>query len=593
MRTWHFWLLALIALAHFATFAAKPAHIDDTIYLETVKGILADPLRPLCNTLLWEMEARPIYTFALNPPLYNYQQAALVALFGWNLPLLHLLAAGYVFLAGLAVFSLARRFSRWPVAALLLVMTSPTLLPQTNLMLDVPGMALVCSAVACWVKGIDAGSRRWLALGSAAAAAALLTKYNSVVVLPLLLWYALLHRRVRSAAWLLVPVAALGLWCLHNRLFLPNGTIHLFQAQGRFGVTGAPVFAQAVKAIESWGSSFVFLPALAILLRVHRRTALEIAAAAVLIGLFAIEMSMLRGAMSGPGTAFGTIAEMLARLVGLAWSPGKGPAQIPIWPEYLCFVGNGTLLFASIALGARCVQAGTRWNKDTLFLIAWPLGMCAFNSLFAPHQAPRYYFPAFAALPLLLLRAMEATGVPFTKSWVGASVAVQALVGLLLALSDTAFASGSRAHVEKLLTLPVRNDVPICYVAHWGFQYYAGQSDRLRCLAATDASPLVGGIVAVIVDTPSQEYPMWLRTIAATRDPQVLESELRAADGSLSKLRFRRAMPTQTVSHPWPFQTICIGGSALLYAPGGYHGLLPYAWSREPFLVMEVLQRVP
>ena len=45
----HWVLPAAIALVHFLLLVAKPAHIDDTIYLETVKGILADPLRPLCK----------------------------------------------------------------------------------------------------------------------------------------------------------------------------------------------------------------------------------------------------------------------------------------------------------------------------------------------------------------------------------------------------------------------------------------------------------------------------------------------------------------------------------------------------------------
>jgi len=52
MRDWL--VVAGVALLHLLTFLNKPAHIDDTLYLATVRGILADPLRPLANVYNWE-----------------------------------------------------------------------------------------------------------------------------------------------------------------------------------------------------------------------------------------------------------------------------------------------------------------------------------------------------------------------------------------------------------------------------------------------------------------------------------------------------------------------------------------------------------
>lgn len=593
MKRGHLLLAALVALAHFLVVVGKPAHVDDTIYLATVQGILDDPLRPLCNTLLWEMEPRPLYTFALNPPLYNYQQAALVALFGWNLPVLHALAAGYVFLAGLAVLALARRFTRWPVAAFLLVMTSPTLLPQTNLMLDVPGMALVCTAVAAWVRGIDTGSKRWLALGAGAAAAALLTKYNSIVVLPLLGWYAVLQQRWKSTLWLGVPLGALAVWCLHNRLFFPAGTIHLLQAQSRFGVTATPAYAHAIKVLESFGSSFLILPALAVLVRFRRAAGFARIVAGVLVATLLVELGILAGATSGSGTALRGLGDTFASLLGFGSQADRPAITLPFWPEYVAFVTNGAVLAAAAVLGLRSPTGGEPFTRDSLFLLAWPLGMSLFNALFAPHHAPRYFFPAFAAVPLLVLRAVDATGVPFSKAGFGISIGAQALLALLLAGSDHAFAAGSRDYAMRLSALDVPKSTPIAYVGHWGFQYYAELGGRLRCLPTAAEPPPVGGVVAVLHDTPAQEFPSWLRTLAPNNKTGELESQVRAPDGATTRLRFRRVMPTQTTPHPWPFQTIGIGNGALLYAPGGYHTLLPYAWNRAPFLALEVLQRVP
>jgi 4-amino-4-deoxy-L-arabinose transferase-like glycosyltransferase len=215
----------------------------------------------MTNVFHWEMFPRPIYTFAVNPPLYNYQQALLIKLFGWNLTILHLLSAAYVLLAAAAMMALARRFATWPAPAMLLLMLAPAVVPGTNLMLDTPALALGLAAVAAWITGIDERSNRWLALSAALATAAVWTKYNSGLMLPPLPLYAALRQRWRAIPWALVPVAGLGLWALHNHLFMPNGTIHLLQSTHWAKEVERVAFLQVLLALVSWGSGFFFLPA--------------------------------------------------------------------------------------------------------------------------------------------------------------------------------------------------------------------------------------------------------------------------------------------------------------------------------------------
>ena len=561
------WTLILpVALAHLASFITKPAHMDDTLYLATVRGILEDPLRPLTNFYPWEVGPRPIYTFAVNPPLYNYQQAALVAVFGWHLPLLHLLAAGYVLLAAVAMMALARRFTAWPRAAFLLLMLSPTLAPGTNLMLDVPGMELVLAALAAWIRGIDARSRRWLATAAGLAALALLTKYNSAIVLALMVLYALLRGRSRALAWLGVPVAGLGLWVLHNHFFMPGGAIHLLQSRERARPGGLIDPPQALHAIATWGSSFVFLPALAIPSWARGRGRALLA--------FAIPAGVV------------LIADVALALGGAPpWAAARSPEQV-------VFVVNGLLLATFIGVATARVWQRRSWDspaiRDDAFLLAWPLAITAFNVLFAPHHAPRYYYPAFAALPLLLIRTQPRGAGARGAVW--ASIVAQATLALMLVLSDNAYARAERDFADRLAVIAGQRRETVAYVGHWGFQYAADQHPDLRCLDPRLPPPPPGVVIAVNLDTYEWEYPDWLRGLRPTRDPGIVASAFPGPDGHMASLRFRMLEPEWSAPHPGPLRTVSHGDGVLLYAAGT---LVPYGRGAGPFHPTLVLETIP
>ena len=565
------WIVLGVALAHCATFLAKPVHMDDALYLSTVRGILADPLHPLCNVYNWEAGPRPIYTFAINPPLYNYQQALLVRLFGWNLTALHLLAAGYVLLATLAMLALARRFTRWPVPALLLLMFAPTVLPQTNLMLDMPGMALVLAALAAWVHGVDRGSNRWLALGSVAAALALLTKYNSGITLFLMILYAVLHERRRAIVWLVVPLLGLGLWMLHNHFFMPGGTLHLLQAGQRIQAEPGRGYLQPLIALVSWGSAFIFFPVLALRSWIAGRRRL--------------------------GAAFAVPAALILALDLSVSSRSSPPWFMAPYAEHLIFLVNGLLIAAYIGVSTASAWRKQGWRvpagRDDVFLLAWPIAMTIFICLLAPHQAPRYYFPAYAAVPFLLLRALERSRGGFTaaaRRAVWASIVAQAALALILTASDDAFARASREYAERLATLAETRGEMITFEGHWGFQYYAEQHPLLRALDPRLSPPPPGVVVAVLLDSYAWEFPPWLAGLSETGEPGILKSSFADADGRPRSLRFRLIEPPWSAPHPWPLRTIDLADGVMLYASGDR---VPYGHGTGAFHSLIVLQCVP
>ena len=567
-------LVAIVTLVHLATFIQKPAHIDDPLYLETARGILADPLHPLCNAYNWERFERPIYTFAVNPPLYNYQQALLIRLFGWNLPVLHLLSAAYVFLAAAAMLALARRFTRTPLPAFLLLMFAPTVMPQTNLMLDVPCLALVIAAIAAWVRGIDERSGRWLALASLAATAAVLTKYNSLLVLPLLPLYAGFRRQWRAALWALVPLLGLGLWVLHNHFFMPGGAIHLLISSARARTLERVGYLQPILALISWGSGFFFLPALAFWSWTRGRGRRVAIAAALAAAVVAVDLIVtLRPAP--------------------IWSVGH-------YAEHLIFLANGLLLAGFIGVSLLPAGPPRGWidsvARDDLFLLAWPVGVTAFNLFVAPHHAPRYYFPAYAALPLLLVRALERSRMaPNVARWaLWGSVAFQAAIGFTLVTSDNAFARASRSFADRLGALADARQRAITYVGHWGFEYYAQQHARLRCMDVRAPEPPPGTLIAILVDTFEPEVPVWLDGLRPAGEPGVWETVYPGPDGREQHLRFASVEPLWTAPRAAPLVTVGLLDRAHLYASGGGKvPILPYTRATAIFHPMFVLERIP
>lgn len=634
MLRWHWSLIAGLTLFHFFTFVGKPPHIDDTLYLETARGILQDPLRPLCNTVNWEMIPRPIYKFAVNPPLYNYQQALVIKLFGWNIAALHVLAAGYVLLAAVSVFYLARRFTPWPVATLLLFMLSPTFLPQTNLMLDVPGMALVAATVAAWVRGVDGRSNRWLALGAALATLAVWTKYNSAVVLPLMALYALLWGRWLALPWIALPVVGLWAWGQWNIAIFPEKKTHLDIARSRFERATRNFYQQSMLSLMSWGGAFFFMPAWAAWTWVRRRWILSAAIAAPLFLLFLVEFVLAYGPLTRSDGFFYSAAVSLTQSLGFGHLPSFAEWKMPHWPEQLFFVGNALAMAAWILVTAfaRWDSLRERWRdgtiRDDLFLLAWPFGMSLFNGMFAPHHAPRYYFVAYPAVPLLLMRGIQAalarraggaaeagdagrseTSAPrfnqpasirifapsrATRGLLWGSIALQAVVGLILVGSDNTFAQASQDFVARLAAHPRVQGNRLDYVGHWGFQYHAQQQPNFHVIDIRQPPPPVGGLVAVVMDTGWGEFPHWLKSGRSGTEQFTTTGVYRYKDAQgtqrAQSLRFK-ILEDWDVPHPWPLQTVELTKKLLIYSPRFYHNRLPYGRGTDRSHRMVLVER--
>ncbi|HYV39316.1 MAG TPA: glycosyltransferase family 39 protein, partial [Gemmataceae bacterium] len=213
--------LAVLAAVFTLCNCVKPLQVDDAAYVLYAAHIAEHPLAPYDFAVYWGHQFQPANQ-VLAPPVLLYWMAGAHAVFGDNPTLWKLSLLPWHVLLTISLFSLLRRWT----GALSLPLTwmallSPALLPSTNLMLDVPALALSLTAVALFVKAAERGGWRLAALAGLVAGLAMQTKYSAFVTPWVLLCYGLTHGRLRLA--LLAAATAL---CIFAAWELFVATVH-------------------------------------------------------------------------------------------------------------------------------------------------------------------------------------------------------------------------------------------------------------------------------------------------------------------------------------------------------------------------------
>ena len=185
---------------------AKPFHIDDTAHLEIARWIAGHPLHPMSGMLNWGGVNEPIYD-TNQPHLYFYLLAGWASVFGYSEIALHALQSLFALACVVLFHRQALRFcpgvAVWLTALLVL---GPAFVVEQNLMVDVPLLALwlLFFELLLLHRDSPAQTRRYV-LAGLVCGAAVLTKYSSLTLLPVLAASLLLERRVRQAWTVLVP----------------------------------------------------------------------------------------------------------------------------------------------------------------------------------------------------------------------------------------------------------------------------------------------------------------------------------------------------------------------------------------------------
>lgn len=423
----------------------KPFHIDDTAYVLIARWIAGHPLHPMQGTLNWVGLNEPIYKI-LHPHLYLYLLAAWGRLFGFTPPSLHVVQAAAAFGSIALCYRLLRRFvPRSALWATALIVLGPAFLVEQNMMIDIPLLFCWLLFFNCIVGGIDAENqqRRYL-VAALACSAGLLTKYSSVLLVPILIFSLVWERRRRQVWTAALPLLTLAAWSAFN--YWDVGRFHLL-VKAPEGV-GHSLLRFTLTSVLTTGG--ITILGYTVLFAGLRRQRIE------LLGYLALLLTLLL-------------------LVGLALA-GNLTDRSADQLLRAGFLLNGTALFA--AIGWHFVRGPLRdWSSARvdqrsrvfIYLAVWIALTLAFYIAKAPFIAARHLLLILPALALyvLLMRPHPPTAV--AKSW---SLCLTVLVSAGLCVSDYRFALFQRNEASRLAaTLP--------RTGHWwtnghlGWMFYA------------------------------------------------------------------------------------------------------------------------
>jgi hypothetical protein len=438
------WLWIAAAASLFNVF--KAFQIDDTAYLEIAMALLRSPLHAMQARLNWGDVPAPVHF--LNQPHFLPAFLASMMAMGVHSDLgLHVAFALFTVTSAWAFFRLAAHIGiRHPVATTALFMLGPQFLPGQNLMTDVPLLAMMLVAL------LAASRQSWMLAGLAAAAACL-TKYSGIVLLPTLSLLAFGARTRRAWLSVAIPIAALAAWSLFN--IWDYGNTHILER---------PRVVWSI--VELRARTAAFLVCLG---------AVTPVTAFALFQPFRYKKSLILVAAI-------VIVAVLVRL-GLLGEARPDANYSITWLRGL-FLGNGVL---ALLLAFSDVDLSNWADGRPLALLA----VCA--SLFvigwAPFMAVRHLLPVSAVLTLFIARShLDRLSSELRLSVVTLAVGL----GAILAISDMAYAGTYRETATNGLNMAVANTGGRIYtIGHWGWQRYS--SARGFLAYSTGVSVLQGG----------------------------------------------------------------------------------------------------
>jgi hypothetical protein len=454
------WVVVVVAAAAVCLgYLDKPFHIDDILYLRVADQILRTPADPYAGIVIWDAKSgQPASLFLTdhNPPLWKYCQAGVIAAFakpnerGESETILHLLQMAVVIGAGLGLFQLGRRLTPYPLWATLVILTAPFFLPGLNIMLEAPALCFSIWAIEFQFRAWN-GARQigWGFLAGVFVAAAILTKYTSGLLLPLL-FLECLRRRQFAALWFLAPplLALIG-WAAWG--FATQGRPHLGAHGLAFDVgewhLKALNIVRIVGAMQPFGILLLFATAMRLRNLPRRRTML-------LLGVF----------------AFACLIAWLDLLQARRGSQLEN-ADVTMLQRahFLLFTWHGviSLFFAfSVVTGDR--------NDDERSLWLWMGLVLVFNVCCTPFNAVRHLLLFF--VPFLWIVGRQLKRLDFASlRWPG--FAVSAALGFSLASADHQFAESARrvakSEVRALVVDRAAIGRSVWFSANWGFVHYA------------------------------------------------------------------------------------------------------------------------
>ena len=500
-------ILAAAVLLLTVPFIGKAFDWDDREFIEFAQVVAKDPTQLHLEDLSYKGNYYEEFRTSHPPLLFYYLSLFLRLGAGVSEQLFRAAYLIFPLIAAGSMYSLGRRFTSYPLlAALLLVFTAGFMVISHTLMGDLPGLALWLASVALFVRGADRDSWRILLASGVVIALAVMTSYQTLSLVPLLLFYVLVKKKFRLRVFLplAIPMAVFGVYTLFNYL--------------KYG--GPPVFSYVVGISYGWQD-----------LDMKVRALLVFIGGATIFPLAMIPLFMRKKV----DLLFGFL--FLPPLVTWAavYYLGVGNLNVSQALVLAVMLSAGFLvlykLFANTISGfLRRSRGGKDWT-DWLFLLVWFCGVLTYIGVFLPFVTVRFLLPLFPPLVLLFTREVESLWPmrPHLRSaFVLVTLALTLAVGLATAVADYHLAGAQREAAERFGRRFAGSDNKVWVLGEFGFRYYM-QKQGFEYLgvrsvahsgdivigsyinAAEVVAPLPPGTYRVIsVDEPQDSFPVRL-----------------------------------------------------------------------------------
>jgi 4-amino-4-deoxy-L-arabinose transferase-like glycosyltransferase len=474
----------IVVIAVLAPFLNKAFHIDDPLFLWMAQQVSQHPSDPYGFSVSWYVSAKPMFSVMQNPPLNAYYMAVAASVLGWSELAMHGAFLVPAVAAVLGTFFLAQRLSGSPLLGALLMLFTPVfLISATTVMCDVWLLALWVWSVNCWLSGLERQNYWLLLLASLLAAAAALTKYFGVSLVPLLAAYTLARGRrfTTRLFFLLIPVAVTGTYEVMTRAKY---------GQGLFSSAMIYPWHATAKAEKQLLGQFV--------------AGLSFIGGCLFPALFYAPFLKSRKVLvSG-------IAIFFAFLPSFYFGIARGIAS----KTDVIAVATEGALFATIGMGilalavADLVQQKT---ADSLLLSLWVFGTFFFATVMNWSITARTLLPMTPAVVILLIRRFKTStavaaavtggrGLPIPPLRTAAAtwwpLLPAALVSLLIATADYKLADTARLASSYFQNRFRSEPGTVWFEGHWGFQYYM-EHWKAKPLDRTERGMVSGDVLIV------------------------------------------------------------------------------------------------
>ena len=468
-----FTLLLLLWFIATAYNLNKAFHIDDTAHLETALWIAENPTTPMSGLVNWNNNAEPIHL--LNQPhLYFYLIAVWGKFFGYDEISMHVLQSFFVLAAIIFFFKLAKIQAPLSASLLTILFTlAPAFFVGQNMMVDIPILSLWLGFYFFLLTPESQSEHKRYIYAAIFSSAAILIKYSSVTLLPVLLIHIIIRRQYKCLYAFLIPIVLLLGWSYFN--YLDYGSVHILDRPMQ-SITIDDLVIKAKSWLITLGSvspfSVLFLP-----------------------NAFSSFSKLLRLRGGNKYYCLFLIIIVLYLTIFIKKVFFQDFEDL----SFVFFINGLFLFLLCIQVVAIFTMKFIAREKTALFksitpsdirdivLYYWLFSSVAFIILFVPFMATRHVLLTIPAMLFILGSKLQAR---WSSKIVLASVFTTIFITTNLAIADWQFANYYRQQAIDITKLLPKDSV-IWFTGHWGWQWYAKQYG-MKQLNSLNPSAMIG-----------------------------------------------------------------------------------------------------